>query len=66
MHLKVGSHELEMFAVAEAVFFDNVGGEVLDAVLTRLARGARIHFEGLSLEEGIPSPCHVRTSIRGS
>ena len=24
------------------VFFDNVGGEVLDAVLTRLARGARI------------------------
>jgi NADPH-dependent curcumin reductase CurA len=24
------------------VFFDNVGGEILDAVLTRLARGARI------------------------
>jgi NADPH-dependent curcumin reductase CurA len=24
------------------VFFDNVGGEILDAALTRLARGARI------------------------
>jgi NADPH-dependent curcumin reductase CurA len=24
------------------VYFDNVGGEILDAVLTRLARGARI------------------------
>ena len=24
------------------VFFDNVGGDILDAVLTRLARGARI------------------------
>jgi NADPH-dependent curcumin reductase CurA len=24
------------------VFFDNVGGEILDAVLTRLARGARV------------------------
>jgi NADPH-dependent curcumin reductase CurA len=28
------------------VFFDNVGGEVLDAVLTRLARGARIVLSG--------------------
>jgi hypothetical protein len=28
------------------VFFDNVGGEVLDAVLTRLARGARIAISG--------------------
>jgi NADPH-dependent curcumin reductase CurA len=28
------------------VFFDNVGGEVLDAVLTRLARGARIVISG--------------------
>ena len=24
------------------VYFDNVGGEILDAVLTRLARGARV------------------------
>ena len=28
------------------VFFDNVGGDVLDAVLTRLARGARIVISG--------------------
>jgi NADPH-dependent curcumin reductase CurA len=28
------------------VYFDNVGGEVLDAVLTRLARGARIVISG--------------------
>jgi NADPH-dependent curcumin reductase len=28
------------------VFFDNVGGEVLDTVLTRLARGARIVISG--------------------
>jgi hypothetical protein len=28
------------------VFFDNVGGEILDAVLTRLARGARIVISG--------------------
>jgi NADPH-dependent curcumin reductase CurA len=28
------------------VFFDNVGGDILDAVLTRLARGARIVISG--------------------
>ena len=28
------------------VYFDNVGGDILDAVLTRLARGARIAFCG--------------------
>jgi NADPH-dependent curcumin reductase len=28
------------------VFFDNVGGEILDAALTRLARGARIVISG--------------------
>jgi len=28
------------------VFFDNVGGEILDAVLARLARGARIVLSG--------------------
>jgi NADPH-dependent curcumin reductase CurA len=28
------------------VFFDNVGGEILDAVLSRLARGARIVLSG--------------------
>jgi NADPH-dependent curcumin reductase CurA len=28
------------------VFLDNVGGEILDAVLTRLARGARIVLNG--------------------
>ena len=28
------------------VFFDNVGGETLDAVLTRLARGARVVLSG--------------------
>ena len=28
------------------MFLDNVGGEILDAVLTRLARGARIVLSG--------------------
>ncbi|TMC48829.1 MAG: NADP-dependent oxidoreductase [Chloroflexi bacterium] len=28
------------------VYFDNVGGEILDAVLTRLARGARVVISG--------------------
>jgi NADPH-dependent curcumin reductase CurA len=28
------------------VFLDNVGGEILDAVLTRLARGGRIVLSG--------------------
>ena len=28
------------------IFFDNVGGEILDAVLTRLARGARVVISG--------------------
>jgi NADPH-dependent curcumin reductase CurA len=42
------------------VFFDNVGGEVLDAVLARMARGARIVICGsiarYSLEEPPPGP----------
>ena len=29
-----------------SVFLDNVGGEILDAVLTRLVRGARIVLSG--------------------
>jgi NADPH-dependent curcumin reductase CurA len=42
------------------VFFDNVGGEILDAVLTRLARGARIVICGAvsqyNATEGVRGP----------
>ena len=44
------------------VFFDNVGGEILDAVLARIARGARIAICGsisrYSLDEPPPGPRH--------
>jgi hypothetical protein len=42
------------------VYFDNVGGEILDAVLTRLARGARIVICGAvsqyNATEGVRGP----------
>jgi NADPH-dependent curcumin reductase CurA len=42
------------------VYFDNVGGEILDAVLTRLARGARIVICGAvsqyNASEGVRGP----------
>ena len=42
------------------VYFDNVGGEILDAVLTRLARGARIVICGAvsqyNATEGVHGP----------
>ncbi|HEY4809736.1 MAG TPA: NADP-dependent oxidoreductase [Solirubrobacteraceae bacterium] len=42
------------------VYFDNVGGEILDAVLTRLARGARIVICGAvsqyNATEGVQGP----------
>jgi NADPH-dependent curcumin reductase CurA len=44
------------------VYFDNVGGEVLDAVLTRLARGARIVICGAisqyNATEGVRGPAN--------
>jgi NADPH-dependent curcumin reductase CurA len=44
------------------VFFDNVGGEVLDAVLARIARGARVVICGAvarySMSELPPGPRH--------
>ena len=49
------------------VFFDNVGGEILDAVLTRLARGARIVISGGRLAvQRRPSPVARRTTCRWS
>ncbi|MGO9322581.1 MAG: NADP-dependent oxidoreductase [Solirubrobacteraceae bacterium] len=44
------------------VYFDNVGGEILDAVLTRLARGARIVICGAvsqyNATEGVRGPAN--------
>jgi NADPH-dependent curcumin reductase len=44
------------------VYFDNVGGEILDAVLTRLARGARIVICGAvsqyNATEGVHGPAN--------
>src|ERR1700733_6335373 len=40
------------------VYFDNVGGEVLDAVLTRLARGARVGIRGAGSQ-------YNETQVRG-
>jgi NADPH-dependent curcumin reductase CurA len=44
------------------VFFDNVGGEILDAVLVRIARGARLVICGsisrYNEEEPTPGPSH--------
>jgi NADPH-dependent curcumin reductase CurA len=42
----VRSHLKEQAPDRVDVFFDNVGGETLDAVLTRLARGARVVISG--------------------
>jgi NADPH-dependent curcumin reductase CurA len=57
------------------VFFDNVGGEVLDAVLLRLARGARVVISGAisqyNASEPQPGPAHymqllvMRASMTG-
>jgi len=56
----VGSRLSELCPDGVDVFFDNVGGEVLDAVLARLARGARIVICGsisrYSLEKPPPGP----------
>ena len=52
------------YAVADGndVFFDNVGGSVLDAVLARIARGARVvicgAIERYSMDELPPGPRH--------
>jgi NADPH-dependent curcumin reductase len=40
------------------VYFDNVGGEILDAVLTRLARGARIVICGAVSQYNATEPVH--------
>jgi NADPH-dependent curcumin reductase CurA len=57
------------------VYFDNVGGEILDAVLTRLARGARIVICGAVSQynsaEGVRGPANylsllvTRSSMTG-
>ncbi len=40
------------------LYFDNVGGEILDAVLTRLARGARIVICGAVSQYNATDPVH--------
>jgi NADPH-dependent curcumin reductase CurA len=49
------------------VYFDNVGGEILDAVLTRLARGARIVICGAvsqyNATEGVRGPANYLTLL---
>lgn len=56
----IGARLSELCPDGVDVFFDNVGGEVLDAVLARMARGARIVICGsivrYSLEEPPPGP----------
>ena len=56
----VGARLSELCPDGIDVFFDNVGGEVLDEVLARIARGARIVLCGsisrYSLEESPPGP----------
>jgi NADPH-dependent curcumin reductase CurA len=57
------------------VFFDNVGGEILDTVLLRLARGARVVISGAisqyNASEPPPGPAHymqllvMRASMTG-
>ncbi len=58
----VGARLSELCPEGIDVFFDNVGGETLDAVLERIARGARIVICGsisrYSLEEPPPGPRH--------
>jgi len=58
----VGTRLSELCPDGIDVFFDNVGGEILDAVLARIARGARIAICGsisrYSLEEPPPGPRH--------
>ncbi|KAI9430994.1 hypothetical protein H4582DRAFT_1340254 [Lactarius indigo] len=43
------------------VFFDNVGGEILDLALTRLNKGARITFCGAISQYNAPEPKGVST-----
>jgi NADPH-dependent curcumin reductase len=49
------------------VYFDNVGGEILDAVLTRLARGARIVICGAvsqyNATEGVHGPANYMSLL---
>jgi NADPH-dependent curcumin reductase CurA len=49
------------------VYFDNVGGEILDAVLTRLARGARIVICGAvsqyNATEGVYGPANYMSLL---
>ena len=51
------------------VYFDNVGGEILDAVLTRLARGARIVICGAvsqyNATDGCARPVELPVPARG-
>jgi NADPH-dependent curcumin reductase CurA len=58
----VGARLSELCPDGVDVFFDNVGGEILDAVLARIARGARIAICGsisrYSLDEPPPGPRH--------
>ena len=58
----VGTRLSELCPDGIDVFFDNVGGEILDAVLARIARGASIAICGsisrYSLEEPPPGPRH--------
>ena len=56
----VGARLTELCPAGIDVFFDNVGGPILDEVLARIARGARIVICGsisrYSLEEAPPGP----------
>ncbi|KAI9461644.1 hypothetical protein BJY52DRAFT_1203437 [Lactarius psammicola] len=45
------------------VFFDNVGGEILDFALTRLNKGARIAFCGAISQYNAPRPEGISTYI---
>ena len=49
------------------VYFDNVGGEILDAVLTRLARGARIVICGAvsqyNATDGVRGPANYMSLL---
>jgi NADPH-dependent curcumin reductase CurA len=56
----VGAKLAELCPDGVDVYFDNVGGEILDAVLARIARGARVvlcgAISGYNLEKPPPGP----------